>query len=199
MYFLGLTERTVERTLRNTPVVLILLLGVSLSLGACSRGVTLPNAVPPLEGYKDLALSGSVLDVVSAERDNTDFLIYHSARHGDFHGNRKMWCDTLAAALSGELSKRGANILPSAATRFMLKLPEISGRSGYMAIGFQAKAVVTSTAGWTKTYEGQASAAEMGTTFETRAARAASSTIAELVKAMLADPEFISQIKGAKP
>jgi hypothetical protein len=39
----------------------------------------------------------------------------------------------------------------------------------------------------------------MGTTFETRAARAASSTIAELVKAMLADPEFISQIKGAKP
>jgi hypothetical protein len=81
----------------------------------------------------------------------------------------------------------------------MLKLPEISGRSGYVAIGFQAKAVVTSTAGWTKTYDGQASAAEMGTTFETRAARAASSTIAELVKAMLADPEFISQIKGAKP
>jgi len=188
-----------ERTLRNASMLLILVVGASLSLVACSRGVTLPNTVPPLEGYKDLALSGSVLGVVSVETDTTDFLIYHSARHGSFHGNRKLWCDTLVATLSEELSKRGAKILPSAATRFMLKLPEITGRSGYMAIGFQAKAVVTSTTGWTKAYEGQASAAEMGTTFETRAARAASSTIAELVKAIFADPEFISQIKAAKP
>jgi hypothetical protein len=193
-------ERTVERTLRNASVLLILLVGASLSFVACSpRGVTLPDAVPPLEGYKDVALSGSVLDVVSVESDNVDFLIYRSARHGSFHGNRRLWCDTLVATLSGELSQRGANIRPSAANRVMLRLPEISGRSGYMAIGFKATAVVTSTAGWTKTYEGQASSSEMGTTFETRAARAASSTIAELVKAMLADPEFISQIKAAKP
>jgi hypothetical protein len=58
---------------------------------------------------------------------------------------------------------------------------------------------VVSAAGWTKTYEGQASAAEMGTTFETRAARAASNTMAELVKAMFADPEFTSQVTAAKP
>jgi hypothetical protein len=189
-----------ERTLRNASMLLILVVGASLSLVACSpRGVTLPGAVPPLEGYKDLALSGSVLGVVSVETDTTDFLIYHSARHGSFHGNRKRWCDTLVGTLSGELSTRGANVLPSAATRLMLRLPEITGRSGYVAIGFQAKAVVTSTAGWTKTYEGQASSSELGTSFETRAARAASSTIAELVKAMLADPEFISQVRGAKP
>jgi hypothetical protein len=188
-----------ERTRRNASLWLIVLVGASLSVGACSRGVTLPDAVPPVEGYRDLAWAGSVLDVVSGETDNTDFLIYRSARHGSFHGNRKRWCDTLVATLAGELSKRGANILPSAANRVTLRLPEITGRSGYMAIGFQAKAVVTSTAGWTKTYDGQASSSEMGTSFETRAARAASSTIAELVKTMFADPEFVSQIKAAKP
>jgi len=186
------------RTLRDALTLSIVLMVLPLLLLACSRGVTLPNAVPPLEGYKDVALSGSVLGIVSVETDDTNFLIYHSARHGSFHGNRRLWCDTLVATLSEELSKRGANILPSTATGFMLKLPEISGRSGYIAISFQAKAVVTSSAGWTKTYEGQASSSELGTSFETRAARAASSTVVELVKAMFADPEFISQVKGAK-
>ena len=194
-----MTEGTMRHTLRKTAVSLIALAVAPLSLLGCTRGVTLPNAVPPLEGYTNLALSGSVLSVASVETDNAEMLIYHSARHGDFHGNRKLWCETLVTTLSGELSKRGAVILPTAATRLMLTLPEITGRSGYVAISFQAKAVVTSTGRWTKTYVGQASDSTTGTTFETRAARAASSTIAELVKAMFADPEFIAQVKGAKP
>jgi hypothetical protein len=182
------------RTRRNAAVWSIVLVGVSLSFIACSH-LTLPNAVPPVEGYEDLALSGSVLQIVSAEADNTDFLIYRSSRHGRFLGNRKVWCDTLVAALSAELSKRGANILPSAATRFTLRLPEISGRSLYATIGFQAKAIVTSAAGWTKTYQGGASAAA-GVSPGFIAERAANYTISEIVAAMLADPEFISQIKG---
>ena len=187
-----------KRTPPNAALALILFVGASLSLVGCSHTVQ-PSAVPPLEGHKDLALSDSVLEVVSVEADDADFLIYESARHGKFVGNRKRWCDALVAALSGELSKRGAKILPGAATRLALRLPEITGRSGYMAIGFQAKAIVASAAGWTKTYEGQASSSQMGTTFETRASRAASSTVAELVTAMFADPEFTSQVKGAKP
>jgi hypothetical protein len=186
-----------KRTLRNASVFSILLVGAALSLIACSH-LALPNAVPPVEEFKDLALAGSVLDVVSVETDNTDFLIYKSARHGSFLGNRKLWCDALVAALSKELSQRGATILPTAATRFKVGLPEISGRSGYATVGFHAKAVVASTAGWTKTYEGQTSAAA-GMTLGSLAERAASYTIAELVKAMLADPAFISQIKGPKP
>ena len=187
-----------KRTPHHAALASFLLVGASLSSVGCSHAVQ-PTAVPALEGHRDLALSGSVLDVVSVETDSTDFLLYESARHGKFVGNRKRWCDAVVTALSGELSKRGAKILPGAATRVMLRLPEITGRSGYMAIGFRAKAVVASAAGWTKTYEGQASSSEMGTTFETRASRAASSTVAELVKAMFADPEFTCQVKGAKP
>jgi hypothetical protein len=135
-----------KRTLRNASVFSILLVGAALSLIACSH-LALPNAVPPLEEFKDLALAGSVIDVVSVETDNTVFLIYRSTRHGSFLGNRKLWCDALVAALSRELSQRGATILPTAATRFKVGLPEISGRSAYATVGFHAKAVVTSTAG----------------------------------------------------
>jgi hypothetical protein len=186
-----------KRTLRNASVFSILLVCAALSLIACSH-LALPTAVPPLEEFKELALAGSVLDVVSVETDNTNFLIYRSARLGSFLGNRKLWCDALVAALSKELSQRGATLRPTAATRFTVGLPEISGRSGYATVGFHAKAVVTSTTGWTKTYYGQTSAAA-GMTLGSLAERAANYTIAELVKAMFADPEFISQIKGAKP
>jgi hypothetical protein len=187
-----------ERTRRNALILSILLVGASLSFVGCSL-LVVPNAVPPVEEYKDLALAGSVLDIVSAETDDTVFLLYESRPAGSLFGNRKRWGDALVAALSKELAQRGATILPTAATRFTLGLPEISGRRyGYKTVGFRVKAVVTSTAGWSKSYVGGTSAVA-GMTPQSIADRAANYTIADLVQAMLADPAFIAQIKGATP
>jgi hypothetical protein len=81
-----------------------------------------------------------------------------------------------------------------------LAIPEITGHSGWATVGFKVKAVVTGADGWTKSYEGSAAAAA-GMTMGGIASRSAAFAIAEVVQAMLADPEFVARlgVRGATP
>ena len=159
---------------------------------ACSY-VVIPDEAPALEESKELSLAGATVAVLNAEPDDADFVIYVSSRHGSFSGSRRKWCDALAAALSSELTKRGATVSAEAANRLRLAIPEITGHSGYATVGFKVKAVVTGADGWTKSYEGSAAAAA-GMTMGGIASRSAAFAIAEVVKAMLADPDFVAKL-----
>jgi len=170
----------------------LLLLGSFLLASACSY-VVIPDEAPALEESMELQLHGATVALLNAEPDDADFLIYASSRHGSFSGSRRKWCDALAAALSSELTRRGATVSADAANRLRLAIPEITGHSGWATVGFKVKAVVTGADGWTKSYEGSASAAA-GMTMGGIASRSAAFAIAEIVKAMLADPEFVAKL-----
>jgi len=169
-----------------------LLLGSLLLASACSY-VVIPDEVPALEEAKERTLAGATVAVLNAEPDDADFVIYASSRHGSFSGSRRKWCEALAAALSSELTKRGATVSTSAPNRLRLAIPEITGHSGWATVGFKVKAVVTGADGWTKSYEGSAAAAA-GMTMGGIASRSAAFALAEIVKAMLADPEFVAKL-----
>ena len=177
----------------------LLLLGSFLVASACSY-LVIPDEAPALEESKELTLAGATVAVLNAEPDDADFVIYASSRHGSFSGSRRKWCDTLAAALSSELTKRGATISVEAANRLRLAILEITGHSGWAMVGFKVKAVVTGADGWTKSYEGSAAAAA-GMTMGGIASRSAAFALAEIVQAMLADPEFVARlgVRGATP
>ncbi len=170
-------------------------LATCLLTSACTYNV-LPSEVPAIEERQDLKLAGAAVSVVNAESNGEDFLIYSSSRHGSFHGNRKAWCDVLVAALSRELTKRGATVAADAPTRFQVSLPDISGHSGYATVGFKVRVVVAGPYGWTKSYDGNAAAAA-GWSMGGVAERSAEFALAEVVKALLADPSFVTSL-GAK-
>jgi hypothetical protein len=163
---------------------------------ACTYTVV-PDSIPAVEGSQDVTFAGSTLAVVCAETDDKEFVIYSSSRHGTFQGNRKAWCEKLAVALSDELTRRGAVAKADSANRVSVTLPEITGRSGYATVGFAVKALVTTPSGFRKNYEAQGSAA-MGWSMGGIGDRSASFVMAELVKAMLADAEFVAAVKAMK-
>jgi hypothetical protein len=175
----------------------VLILVILLGAVGCSPGshVIIPNDVPKLNEYKYVRISGTRICLSCIETDNIDFLIYSSVRHGSFYGNKKLWCEKLVSALSQELESRGAIIDSSAEKKFDFMIPEITGRSGHSTVGFNIKAIVSSSASWRKSYEGKAGGYHgfigVGT-----GARAANYAISELIKAMLADDVFVSQIAG---
>jgi hypothetical protein len=181
---------------RRTARSLLRLALAPLLLAAACTHLAVPDAVPAVEEYRDVALAGAKVAVVSVEKDDAEFLIYRSSRHGSFMGNRKVWCDALATALAAELTKRGATVAADAATRVELTLPEITGHSGYATVGFKVKAVAACADGWTRSYDGSASAAA-GFSMGGIADRSASYSNAEIVRLMLADPEFVAKVRAA--
>ena len=183
-------------SMRRTARSLLWLAFAPLLFAAACTHLVVPDAVPAVEESRDVALVGAKVVVVSAEKDDVEFQIYRSSRHGSFMGSRKVWCDALATALSVELTKRGATVAADAATRVELTLPEITGHSGYATVGFKVKAVAACADGWKRSYDGSASAAA-GFSMGGIADRSASFVIADVVKLMLADPEFVAKVRSA--
>lgn len=166
-------------------------------LAGCSTIVAIPSAVPPLTEYTNMSLTGIELTLINDEQDSSDLVILHSRRIGKFTGNRKQWSDNFVAALSRELTSRGAVVKDNAPVKISFTMPEITGKAGYQGIRFNSKVIAAFDSGWSKAYEGSANVSVWGALgfLDGKARKASSYTLMEVMKAMLGDDEFLIQLK----
>jgi hypothetical protein len=177
-------------------MLLIIIVIVLIGISGCTHMVN-PTVIPSIEDNKDTRFAGSAVSLACLEIDTTDQYIYGTTfNRGKFYGNKKLWCDKLTLALSNEMLMRGTIIANGEKNRFEITMPEINGVEGAFTIGFKAKAVIKSDSGWSKAYEGTQSVWGGFETIESSSTRAANYTIYEVIKAILDDSEFTSQVKG---
>ena len=165
-------------------------------LGGCSSYVVMPKGLPPARGVDALSLSAVTLIVVNAEKDSAehDILTPQRARTG-LRGNRQAWAKRLVEALSRELALHGARVRSDAPLVLSLSLPEITFNETRDQIRFTVRAVVSSSAGWTKEYAGDAASdvASVGS-LSTEADRLAGQALADAVRRMLNDTAFLAHL-----
>ena len=111
-------------------------------------------------------------------------------------GNRQAWSKKLVEALARELSRRGAQIRLSAPLKLGIALPKVLiGQQGER-YQFKLAVSVSSTAGWSKNYD---AAVESGAGYfepvGAMADRLAGLALAEAVRVMLSDAEFVAQLR----
>jgi uncharacterized lipoprotein YajG len=180
--------------LMHSIIILIALIGIS----GCTHMAT-PTVIPSVEDNKDTRFAGSAVSLSCLETDTTDQYIGGSySNRGEFYGNKKLWCDKLTLALSNEIVKRGAIMANGERNRFEITIPEINAVEGIFTFGFKAKAVIKSDSGCSKAYEGTNSVHAGLQSVGDASIRAANYTIYDVIKAILDDSEFTSQVKGYK-
>jgi len=186
---------------------------VSLIMG-CTLHVV-PSKIPPLD-TKTEGLAGPynniTVTLVNAQADNSDFSVkyltdgstvpdsYGKDMNGKDAGivlSRKLWTEKLAEALGAELVTRQAKVVDGAPVIISLKVTEILRtlvKTGPVT-QFRATAIVTLNSGWTKTYVGNGDAGGFGAPFgDNTFTRGANYTIQDLVRVIMSDPEFITEI-----
>ncbi len=171
---------------------LIISAGLVLS---CSVAVK-PGNVPMVKGIDKVSLKGVSLIVVNAEKDSSQFEIPNEkGQKLGIMANRQAWTGKLVEALSGELAKRGAQIRAKAPLQFNIAIQDIVFGMADNSYKFTVKVSVKSSRGWSKTYDG---VAESGTglleSTTSLTERLSGQALAEAIKAMLADGEFLKQL-----
>ncbi len=168
----------------------------AVQLAACSIMV-LPNDVRPITGFEAVSLAEVSCIVTNAEEDSSEHVILNDkGEKTGIRANRQAWSKKLVEALAVELAKRGAHVRINAPLTLNVALPEIT----FTQIGnlnqFIVKVVVASSTGWSGKYEG---IAESGlSAFESMnvmANRLAGQALAEAIKAMLRDEDFVAQLR----
>ncbi len=155
-----------------------------------------PKEIPTVEGRDDLALSGTQVSLINAEEDQSDYhILLPNGRYSSI-ANRHLWTEKLIEGLRAELGKRDAAINSTASNKLRFSIPEIAQENGAWggAARINVKVAVSSSSGWSKTYGGTAFARK-GTTVRDIIVRASSFALADVVKNMLSDKEFLAQIK----
>lgn len=161
---------------------------------SCSVAVK-PGNVPRVKGIDNVSLKGVALIVVNAEKNSTPYEIPNEkGQKLGIIANRQAWSGKLVEALSGELARRGAEIRAKAPLQIKAALPDIVFSMPDNSYRFTVKVSVSTSKGWSKTYEGTAESGtgllESTTSLTERLAGAA---LSEAVKAILGDPEFLKQ------
>ena len=179
--------------------VVALLVCSVLVLTGCGVKV-MPNTVPVIKNIETPPMNGVSLIVVNVEKDSSDFQILNDkGQNLGFVANKQAWSKKLVESLAGELAKRGAHVRAGASLTLSIALPEIIFNQIRDRYQFKVKAAVTSPTGWSKAYEGNA---ESGPGFfesaESLTNRLAGLALADAVKAMLSDAEFLAQVSGKK-
>jgi len=129
----------------------------SALLGGCSTYLVTPKAPPPVSGGDALSLSALSLLVVNAEKDTAEHEILTADKGwSGFRGNRQAWSKRLVESLSRELAVRGAQLRSTAPVVLSLAVPEITFSETRDQFQFTVRVVVSSSAGWSKEYEGVA-------------------------------------------
>jgi len=184
-----------NRNGRAVPVLTILVLCSAL-LGGCSTYMVTPKALPPVSGSEGLSLSAVSLIVVNAEKDSAeqDILTLTKGRSG-FRGNRQAWSKRLVESLSRELAVRGARLRSNAPVVVSLAVPEITFSETRGQFQFTVRAAVSSSGGWAKEYEGVATSTVTSTgSMQAEANRLAGQALADVVRKMLGDTEFLVRL-----
>jgi hypothetical protein len=171
-----------------------LVISAVLVLG-CSVAVK-PGNVPMVKGIDNVSLKGVSLIVMNAEKDSSEFEIPNEkGQKLGIIANRQVWSGKLVEALSGELAKRGAQLRSRAPLQLSVAIPDIIFGMANNSYQFTVKVSVTSSKGWSKTYDG---VAESGTglleSTTSLTERLAGQALTAAVKAMLGDAEFLKQV-----
>jgi hypothetical protein len=160
----------------------------------------MPSTVPVLKNVETPPMNGATLIVVNAEKESSDFRILNDkGQNLGFVADKQAWSKKLVESLASELAKRGADIRANASLTLSIALPEILFNQIRDAYQFKVKVAVASSTGWSKNYEG---IAQSGLGFfesaDALANRLAGLALADAVKAMLSDAEFLAQVSGKK-
>ena len=171
----------------------------AVMLTGCSY-TTMPKNVPTMTGSETKSLSGVSVIVTNAERDSTEYKILTDGKDDSgFRANREAWSKKVVEALARELARRGAQVRSNAPVKLSLALPEITFIESKTEYQFKVKVVVSSSKGWSKTYEGTAGTSRYrAVSMAAEADRLAGETLAETVKTMLGDAEFLAQQTAIK-
>ncbi len=190
--------RCLQRTGEALPVLFLLALCLVL-LGGCGAYTIRPGVLPPVRGFDGLSLSAVSLLVVNAEKDpaEQDILTPQKGRSG-LRGNRQAWAKRLVESLSRELAVRGARVRSDAPVVLSVAVPEFTCSESRGQLQFMVRAVVSSSVGWAKEYEGVAEASGRSTgSVQADADRLAGQALADVVKKMLGDTAFLVRL-GSK-
>ncbi len=173
--------------------VSLLLSSMVLLMGCAVRAM--PDNVPLVKGVQTTSFSGVSLTLVNVEKDSSSYDIpTDKGQKLGFIGNRRVWSKQLVDNLSGELAKRGAYVGPKALLRLSISLPEITLIEHDDLYQFKVTVAVSSK-GWTKKYEANAeSRLAFFESADTMASRVAGQALAEAIKVILGDADFLTRV-----
>ncbi len=156
-----------------------------------------PDTIPVLKGYENVSLTGASLLVTNTEQDSVEYVVRNdSGAKSGITANRWAWSKMFVEALAGELSRRGAQVRINAPVTLGIAVPEITFNQFGNIYQFRVVVTASLSTGWSRDYEGIAEAGLKA--FESRAAmfnRLAGEALAEAVKSMLRDDEFLMRIR----
>jgi uncharacterized lipoprotein YajG len=155
-----------------------------------------PHNVPLVKGVQTGSLKGLSLIVVNAEKDSSAYEIMDDkGQKLGITANRREWAAKLAEALSEELARRGARLRSRAAMQVKVAIPEIVFSQNKSSYQFSLKVAVSTSKGWSKTYDAVSETTSgLFESPESLTVRMADKALADAVKAMLGDTEFIRQL-----
>jgi hypothetical protein len=192
------TDRPI-RTGEKMPALRLMILCTAL-LGGCSTYMVAPKVLPPVKEQVSVSLSAVSLIVVNAEKyaAEQDILTVDKGRSG-FRANRQAWSMRLVESLSRELAVRGAHVRSDAPVVLSLAVPEIAFSETRGRFQFTVRAVVSSSGGWAKEYEGVAASRATSTgSVQAEADRLAGQALADVIRKMLGDAAFLVHL-GSRP
>jgi len=181
------------------PVLFLLILCLAL-LAGCSTYAIAPRTLPPVKGFDGLSLAAVSLLVVNAEKAaaEQDILTPDQGRTG-LRGNRQVWAKRLVESLSRELAVRGARVRSDAPVVLSVTVPGITFSEHRGQMHFAVRAVVSSSVGWAKEYEGVADSGDRSSgAVQEEADRLAAQALVDAVRKMLGDTQFLVRL-GSKP
>jgi len=175
------------------------LLCSAVMLAGCSY-TAMPKNVPTITGSETMPLSGVSVIVTNAEKDSTEYKVLTDGKNDSgFRANREAWSRKLVETLARELARRGAQVRSNAPVKLSLALPEITFIETKTEYQFKVKVVISSSKGWSKTYEGTAGTSRYrAASMAAEADQLAGEALAEVVKVMLSDSEFLAQQTAIK-
>lgn len=176
------------------------LICITAPLAGCSYTV-MPKNIPPVKDYESLSLQDVSLIVTNAEKDSTEYAVpTEKGTKSALRMNRRAGSKLLVEALANELAKRGAQLRSRAALTLSLSLPEITFIQTKELFQLKVKALVSSSTGWSKNFEGAAETGRSGAeSVNAMVNRLAGQALADTIKAMLGDAEFLAQLSKKSP
>jgi hypothetical protein len=176
------------------------LLCATAMFAGCSYTV-MPHTVPPVKDYEALSLKEVSILVKNAEQDLSVYAIpTETGVKSSLKTNRHAQSKLLVEALAAELAKRGAHLSSRAALTLSLALPEITFTQTKELFQIKVKALASSSTGWSKNYEGMAETSRSGSeSVNAMLNRLDGRALAETIKAMLGDSEFLEQLTSRGP
>ncbi len=169
----------------------------SMTLLAGCSVMVVPKNAPPVKGTAPVSLARVSLIITNGEADSGPYKIRTDLGvTTEFRGNRKAWSQKLVEIMAEELSRRGARVRSGAPLAFRVAVPEITFTETRERYEFSVKAVVISSKGWTKDFTGTAGVSTSGVwSISSDADQLAGEALADAVKSMLGDSEFLAQLR----